>query len=565
MKYFQINEYQVSSSKRTTVNSPFAYSSYAVSSGIGGQAIYTQWAPTATLEFHYNATGSYRVMNAAKGSFGENLMHDLLTETGGWARATPAGTQQGIDGLYIRFGKGGRVQDVLVGEAKYGSSQLGHTVNSGKQMSHKWISQRLKACSQKYTIISEKLGSGKAVFSNIPPPRGAKAETIPLENKGQARVWQEGDKVKVYVEGKSASMEDLARQSKAIAQRLQGGAEQGMYRARLFKYKPQGDTHYFEIWKLDKYGNCMGSPQKISGKFNELPKAYQNALRKHFKDIFQSFGLSEKNAKVWAEKCCQKPKYFEKFEKISQWSIKYGPHVKIFAEGILAGIIGFALDAVIQRIRTGDIDIRHSLKIGALSAISFIGGTYTSVHLHWFLKESKWGQKLLSRLPWQKVGRVPIGQALSRFGGSVATAAIFAYGAWLLGIYDFKEANRQAVAAGFGAIGSVGFISGTMAIVGVYGTAGTGTAISALSGAAATNATLAWIGGGPLSVGGMGVSGGLMILSAGAFIVAIGLATTVNLVFQKLDANSQKNLMEGKVFLVEKRVAIGEQPEWNIL
>ena len=44
------------------------------------------------------------------------------------------------------------------------------------------------------------------------------------------------------------------------------------------------------------------------------------------------------------------------------------------------------------------------------------------------------------------------------------------------------------------------------------GTASTGTAIGTLSGVAATNATLAWFGGGALASGGAGMLGGLSIL-----------------------------------------------------
>ncbi|MCZ6156424.1 hypothetical protein O6B72_06295 [Campylobacter ureolyticus] len=56
--------------------------------------------------------------------------------------------------------------------------------------------------------------------------------------------------------------------------------------------------------------------------------------------------------------------------------------------------------------------------------------------------------------------------------------------------------------AGFGAYGGVGLLA----------TASTGTAISTLSGAAATNATLAWLGGGSLASGGLGMAGGTMVL-----------------------------------------------------
>lgn len=62
-------------------------------------------------------------------------------------------------------------------------------------------------------------------------------------------------------------------------------------------------------------------------------------------------------------------------------------------------------------------------------------------------------------------------------------------------------ATTGALAA-WGAWGSVGMLA----------TASTGTAISTLSGAAATNATLAWLGGGALSAGGFGMAGGTLAL-----------------------------------------------------
>lgn len=64
--------------------------------------------------------------------------------------------------------------------------------------------------------------------------------------------------------------------------------------------------------------------------------------------------------------------------------------------------------------------------------------------------------------------------------------------------------------AAAGAMTAFGAYSGTMALA----TAGTGTAISTLSGAAATNATLAWLGGGTLASGGLGVAGGAIMLNA---------------------------------------------------
>lgn len=63
---------------------------------------------------------------------------------------------------------------------------------------------------------------------------------------------------------------------------------------------------------------------------------------------------------------------------------------------------------------------------------------------------------------------------------------------------------------GAGALTAFGAYSGTMALA----SAGTGAAISGLSGVAATNATLAWLGGGTLAAGGYGIAGGTMVLGA---------------------------------------------------
>ena len=79
---------------------------------------------------------------------------------------------------------------------------------------------------------------------------------------------------------------------------------------------------------------------------------------------------------------------------------------------------------------------------------------------------------------------------------------------------------------------AAGAMGGALTAFGAYGAAGwlatasTGTAISTLSGAAATNATLAFFGGGSLAAGGLGVAGGTVVLGglvAAPALVVIGL------------------------------------------
>lgn len=77
---------------------------------------------------------------------------------------------------------------------------------------------------------------------------------------------------------------------------------------------------------------------------------------------------------------------------------------------------------------------------------------------------------------------------------------------------------------GSGAVGGALAALGAYGSVGMLATASTGTAIGTLSGAAATNATLAWLGGGSLAAGGFGVAGGMVALGGIALapVLAIG-------------------------------------------
>ena len=100
---------------------------------------------------------------------------------------------------------------------------------------------------------------------------------------------------------------------------------------------------------------------------------------------------------------------------------------------------------------------------------------------------------------------------------------------------DFEElkelGNFAANVAGGAAAGAFG---GAMTAIGAYGAAqtfaaaSTGTAIATLSGAAASNATLAFFGGGSVAAGGLGMAGGALVLGglvAGPALMVMGLIT----------------------------------------
>lgn len=109
---------------------------------------------------------------------------------------------------------------------------------------------------------------------------------------------------------------------------------------------------------------------------------------------------------------------------------------------------------------------------------------------------------------------------------------------------DLKELQGMASSM-VGGI-ATGAMAGALTAFGAYGAAGalatasTGTAIASLSGAAATNATLAFFGGGSLAAGGLGMAGGTAVLGglvAGPALAVLGVV---------LGAKASKNLDNAK-------------------
>lgn len=122
---------------------------------------------------------------------------------------------------------------------------------------------------------------------------------------------------------------------------------------------------------------------------------------------------------------------------------------------------------------------------------------------------------------------------------------------------ELKQMSAMASSIVGGVAG--GAAAGALAAIGAYGgamtlgaCATTGTAIASLSGAAATNATLAFLGGGALSVGGLGMAGGTMVL--GGLVAGPALAVMGFVVGAKASANKDaaySNLAKAKQYREE--------------
>ena len=140
-----------------------------------------------------------------------------------------------------------------------------------------------------------------------------------------------------------------------------------------------------------------------------------------------------------------------------------------------------------------------------------------------------------------------------------------------LSIGDFSNASLQGlrsdyqalkdaglgVGAGLGGGAALAFgaYSGTMMLA----TASTGTAIASLSGVAATNATLAWLGGGAIAAGGGGVALGTMVL--GGIVAGPALAIFGHIMGNKGEEalnNARSNREQARTIHEEAGLTVGK-------
>ena len=108
---------------------------------------------------------------------------------------------------------------------------------------------------------------------------------------------------------------------------------------------------------------------------------------------------------------------------------------------------------------------------------------------------------------------------------------------------------------GSGAALAFGAYNGTMLLA----TASTGTAISSLGGVAATNATLAWLGGGSMAAGGYGIAGGMMVL--GGIVAGPALAIFGHILGNKGEEalnNARSNLEQAKTIRDQAELMAGK-------
>jgi hypothetical protein len=497
-------------------------------------------------------------MNPIKGMFGEDLLARVVTgnflgQTGSWVPCTPARIgNTGIDGIYFKVDAAGNIRDVVVAEAKWGTGRLRPT-RDGMQMSAPWIARRIRQSAAEYACV----GEGQWAKSCSLPPTGASRLTVPLARGGSVDVWMDQNG-RVHFDGRGADPGVIRQQLRRVVRTLLDAAEGVIsFRAKLFRVDYQRGDFVLAMHDVDPASGAVRPDATLDAALSRHLTAA--ALRK----VFRDWGLSAEEADALAARAAEDPGFFDRMAVEARWSLAHGFDRKLLARAAAAALVVFAVELLRQLVQR-DLSIHRLALVTGSAAVGGAVGHYVGVQATALLRTTTAGQRLLAATPLRALGAGRASAALGGTAGGLLASLVVAYGLWLAGLLDLRTANRQVAAAMLGAAGAAGATTAAVTAVGAWGAAGTGTAIIELSGAAATNATLAWFGGGSIASGGLGMGVGATVLSAGGAAVAMGIAAATMWIFHQVDEGERRILVEGRMKLTYRRVETGEQAEWAV-
>lgn len=453
-----------------------------------------------------------------KGLVGENIMHNILKSTG-WTYTESrlgVGGPQGLDGLYVKYNKNGVPKNIMVSEAKYGSSQLGNT-NDGKQMSYEWITKRLKQAARRYSTAAKDIEEGKIVKSDsFPDKRNTSIATIRLKNRMEVTLYKDKNTGKWIVYPSNGYTEkELSESLKAHSDIFEKAANGKIpYKRRIFRVDVVNNKISLKISKYNEVTDTYSTEEYI----DKIPAKYSKYVDELIiKLMREQTGCSEQEASDTLIGLTRQ----QKLEKLTTM-LKITPDIiteGLFSLSVQTGLCAAIIESASQILLNDSVSYSRIAKMAGIGFVSAYSG----------LAAGRISTLLMARamhsntLNFAKSGLASHLTSLPDLSAGIVTSAAFSYGSYFAGLTDLQTANKaflSGAATSFVVTYAVPKILMTIAMT--YGTASTGTAISTLSGAAATNAALAWLGGGSMATGGVliGVVGGAVIF-APIFIVGV--------------------------------------------
>ncbi len=462
--------------------------------------------------------------NQARGAFGEAVMERVVLRSGDWWPVGLSPAPQGIDGVYLKHDAAGRPRGLLVAEAKYGSSRLG-TTSSGSQLSRQWISKRLAGEASRYMQVAGlKTVRASALPSNI--TQRADIVRVRLSGGGEAAFWRSGSGAVWQYDGPADRLADAQKAVGRDGKYLRDAADGKIsYRSRLYGVQvkgnevtiqthdalPNGDTNL----SLSRPRTVALSHAEFRGIAGEQQKEVIRQLSRKLPHLSEE-DLREISASVAS------PRNMEELAKQTRQSALRTVSRDMAVAATAGGVIGAIVDTGIrfygnERIQADSVGA--SALVGAVAGATGAATEHAVVQaairndlVHQFFQRTATSIGLSNGTSAARLmGRVA--------GGSVASAVVVG-GLYATGAIKADDALGLMAVSGVSVASAIAAESAIMSLVAGVGTASTGTAISSLSGAAATNASLAWLGGGAVSAGGGGVAAGSVVLTGGVVVVA---------------------------------------------
>lgn len=472
-----------------------------------------------------------------RGDFGEVLASRAVLKrelgAGGWKEVTPRTGRQGLDHIFMRLDANGSPVELMVGESKYGTAQLGKTAD-GRQMSAHWQNARLVAMANRYQEFATARPDS---IRYAEPPLRTRYKLDVHYPDGRTRVfWRHDNKSPWFFSGSSEELRLAQSYARSYSDLLRGaGTGTIAYKSRLFHVSPVDGVMHLSVYDAAGITDASGGYRNLkllervslpgyAGR-GKVPVSLNDNVALALQKVIPD--LADDEARTLATSVRNRMFLTPDHTDYSRMMMKTTAG---------AGLLAAALDSGLQLAMTGEVSTLQTSQVFGLTALSMHSSQKLETYL---LRHSTLRRSMGS------FGSLSSGARFLR--GSVAAAAIFSavdVFASLSGNLPWEQTGRNALVAGGGAAGGAIGVSGVMLLASQVGTAGTGAAISSLHGIAATNATMAWLGGGTLASGGGGMAAGAWVAAAAGAAVAIVVAGGVYVILDIVDTAGQRSYLE---------------------
>jgi hypothetical protein len=404
--------------------------------------------------------------------------------------------------------------------------------SSGGQLSRQWISKRLASEASRYMQVA---GLKSVEVGVLPSNVTHRADIVRVRLSGgsEGAFWRSGPGAVWQYDGPVGTLADAqvaaGRDGKYLHDAAQGKVA---YRSRLYGVQVKGNEVSIQTRDAVPNGDTkvsLSRPRTVAltqAEFRGIAGDQQKEIIRQLSRKLPHMSeveLREISASVAS------PRNMEELAKQTKQSMFRTVSRDIAIAAAAGGIVGAIMDTGIQLYRNEAI---HADSVASSVLVGAVAGATGAAAEHIVVQAA-----IRNDLVYQCFQRTATSIGLSNgtaaarlmgrvVGGGVASAVVVG-GLYAAGAIKADEAMGLMAVSGVSVASAIAAESAIMSVVAGVGTASTGTAISTLSGAAATNASLAWLGGGAVSVGGGGVAVGSVVLTGGVVVIAGAVTYTV--------------------------------------